>query len=89
MTFIFSGQHLAGLLPDLDLPLGHGVVLVDQEQPGVGGFGIEAVGEDDVEELVAFSPVLVAARGVCFADGMGMVVDHLAIVGIDIFENLK
>src|SRR5579859_7765458 len=55
----------------------------------VGGVGIETVGENDVRDFVESGVVFVTARGVGFASGVGVIVDHLAAILFDVVEDVQ
>jgi len=42
------------------------------------------VGEDNVVEFIALGPIFVPAGGIGFAPGVRVIIDHLAIIHVDI-----
>src|SRR6266516_169767 len=63
--------------------------MVNPENSGIGRFGIELVGEDNIVEPISFSPFLVSLRRIGFTLGVRVVVDHLAVILIDIFVHMQ
>src|SRR5579864_4204203 len=70
----------------LNLPLNHLIIIINQKHPGIRRFGIELVGEDNIEQFVAPGPFLVAWRGISFTFRVRVIVDHLALVLLDIVK---
>src|SRR5258708_7406321 len=64
--------------------LDYRVILIDQEYPAIGGVGIVLVGENNVVEFIALGPIFVPAGGIGFAPGVRVIIDHLAIIHVDI-----
>ena len=76
-------------LNDFDPALRDRIIIVYEEYARVWGFGVEAVGENDVGDFVDLRVVFIAARRIGFAFGMGVIVDHLAAVFFDVVEDVE
>src|SRR5579884_3277350 len=67
--------------------LHHLGVPINRKYSGIGRFRIMPMGKYEVEVAAMLSPLSVAGGRIGFGVRMGMVIDHLAIVGVDIVKN--
>src|SRR6266700_1315232 len=78
------------LLNYLYLPFNYRIILLNRKYSHIGRFGIEAVRENDVVELIAFGPLDITAGRVRLGFGGGVVVGiHFAVVVVDIVGDMQ
>src|SRR5258706_5238429 len=47
------------------------------------------MGENNVEELIAFGPIFIAPRRISLGLGMGVIINHFAVILVDILKDTQ
>ena len=67
--------------------LRHLTIAINRKHSGIWWFRVVPVGKYDVEVAAMFGPFSVTWGRIGFGVRMGMVIDHLAVVGVDVIKN--